>query len=80
MSELHQMKSNNPDARHQVTYRCSTCGHGFLVGQNESSEPDEDIDICFDCIDMLFENEEQGPLAHRLERRGLYPVRTRFNS
>ena len=46
------MRSNKPDAPYQVTYHCRICGHGFLVGQGTPYK-DEDIDNCWDCIDMM---------------------------
>lgn len=35
-----------------VEYRCRRCGSGFTVDQGDP-EPDEDITLCWSCIDIL---------------------------
>lgn len=39
--------------KYQVTYQCKWCGADFFLDQGDP-EPDEDIDMCWACIDLLF--------------------------
>lgn len=41
-------------ARHEVPYACSRCGLSFILVQYDP-EPDEDITLCWDCIDALLD-------------------------
>ena len=43
-----------------VLYLCLRCGNYFTVFQGDP-EPDEDITICWDCVDALFEEGHEDP-------------------
>lgn len=40
------------DKRFPVTYTCRRCGSEFTVMQGDP-EPDEDIDWCWTCVDLI---------------------------
>lgn len=38
---------------HKVWYTCSDCKNPFFLEQGDPA-PDEDVRLCWDCIDKLF--------------------------
>ena len=42
------------DRPYPVKYTCRRCGNEFTVMQGDP-EPDEDISLCWDCIDLLLD-------------------------
>lgn len=43
----------------KVDYTCRICDTGFIREQDDP-EPDEDIDMCQDCLNVIFTNREHG--------------------
>jgi hypothetical protein len=42
-----------------VQYTCKACGEQFIIKQCDD-EPDEDIDLCRACLDVIFNDKSHG--------------------
>jgi hypothetical protein len=40
-------------------YTCKVCDAGFILSQGDP-EIDEDVDLCWDCLEVIFDNKSHG--------------------